>query len=158
MAEKFETLWELPKSETQTDKYCWKNVTNRLTNGTNGLRGLPQFLICKKQTNKQKNARICEAQYSQVCLHTGFPGGSVVKRQPANARRRRFDPWVRKIPWRRRWQPTPGFLPGESHEQRSLVGYSPWGHKELNPTEWLNNVYTQMHASTLRRHSQGSQY
>ena len=38
-------------------------------------------------------------------------------------------PWVRKIPWRRKWQPTPLFLPGESHEQRSLVGYSPWSRK-----------------------------
>ena len=40
-------------------------------------------------------------------------------------RRHRFDPWVGKIPWRRKWQPTPVFLPGESHGQRSLVGYSP---------------------------------
>ena len=44
----------------------------------------------------------------------------MVKRQPANARRRRFDPWVRKIPWRRRWQPTLVFLPGKSHGWRSL--------------------------------------
>ena len=46
-----------------------------------------------------------------------------------------FNPWVRKIPWRRQWQPTPVFLPGESHGQRSLVGYSPWGHKDLDTTE-----------------------
>ena len=46
-----------------------------------------------------------------------------------------FHPWVRKIPWRRKWQPTPVFLPGKSHRQRSLVGYSPWGHKELDTTE-----------------------
>ena len=38
----------------------------------------------------------------------------------------RFDPWVGKIPWRREWQPTPAFLPGKSHGQRSLAGYSPW--------------------------------
>ena len=43
-------------------------------------------------------------------------------------KRCRFDPWVEKIPWRRKWQPTPVFLPGESHGQRSLAGYSPWGH------------------------------
>ena len=47
----------------------------------------------------------------------------------------RFDPWVGKIPWRRAWQPTLVFLPGESHEQRSLVGYSPWVHKELDMIE-----------------------
>ena len=46
-----------------------------------------------------------------------------------------FHPWVRKIPWRRAWQPTPLFLLGESHGQKSLVGYSPWGHKELDMTE-----------------------
>ena len=47
------------------------------------------------------------------------------------------DPWVRKIPWRRKWQPTPVILCGEFHEQRSLAGYNPWGHKELDPTERL---------------------
>ena len=46
-----------------------------------------------------------------------------------------FDPWVGKIPWRRKWQPILGFLPGEFHGQRSLAGYSPWGHKELDTTE-----------------------
>ena len=44
-------------------------------------------------------------------------------------KRRRFDSWVKKIPWRRAWQPTPVSLPGESHGQRSLAGYSPWGRK-----------------------------
>ena len=42
-----------------------------------------------------------------------------------------FDPWVRKIAWRRKWQPTPVYLPGESHGQRSLEGYSPWGYKRV---------------------------
>ena len=52
-------------------------------------------------------------------------------------RRRRcgFNPWVGKIPWKRVWQPTPVFLPGESHGQRNLVGYSGWGCKESDPTE-----------------------
>ena len=40
-----------------------------------------------------------------------------------------FDPWIGKIPWREEWLPTPVFLPGEFHGQKSLVGYSPWGHK-----------------------------
>ena len=53
-------------------------------------------------------------------------------------RRFGFDPWVGKIPWRRKWQPTPVFLPGESHGQRSLVGYSPQGCKESKTTEWLH--------------------
>jgi len=54
-------------------------------------------------------------------------------------RRQGFDPWVGKSPWRRKWQPTPVFLLGEFHGQRSLVGYSPWGHKQLDTTEQLNN-------------------
>ena len=63
----------------------------------------------------------------------------VVKNLPANAGDRRgFSPWVWKIPWRRAWQPTPVFLPGESHGERSLVGYSPWGCKESDVTEWLS--------------------
>ena len=46
-----------------------------------------------------------------------------------------IDPWVWKIPWRRAWQPTPVFLSGEPHGQRSLAGYSPWGHTEWDMTE-----------------------
>ena len=45
------------------------------------------------------------------------------------------DPRVGKIPWRRKWQPTPVFLPGKSYGQRSLAGYSPWSHNELDMTE-----------------------
>ena len=50
-------------------------------------------------------------------------------------RRPGFNSWVRKIPWRRKWQPTPIFLPWKSNGQRSVVGYSPWGRKELDTTE-----------------------
>ena len=67
-----------------------------------------------------------------------FPGGTSGKEPACQCRkhkRHRFDPWVGKIPWRRAWQPTPVFLPGESHGQRSLAGYSPWGHKESDTTE-----------------------
>ena len=53
----------------------------------------------------------------------------IVKNLPA-MQETGFNPWVGKIPWRREWQPTSVFLPGESHGQRRLVGYSPWGHKE----------------------------
>ena len=48
-----------------------------------------------------------------------------------------FNPWVGKIPWRRKWQPTPVLLPGKSYGWRSLVGYSPWGCKDLDMTEQL---------------------
>ena len=57
--------------------------------------------------------------------------------QRRRPKRRKCNPWVRKTPWRRAWQPISVFLPGEFHGQRRLVGYSPWGHKELDITEWL---------------------
>ena len=53
-----------------------------------------------------------------------------------------FSPWFGKIPWRREWQPTPVFLSGEFHGQRSLAGYSPWGYRELDMTEWLTHTDT----------------
>ena len=63
------------------------------------------------------------AQRQRICL------------QCKTRRRYRFDPWAKKIPWRRAWQIIPVFLPGESRGQRSLVGYSSQGHKELDTTE-----------------------
>ena len=68
--------------------------------------------------------------FFSIALAWGFPGGTTSK-EPAcqckRCRRRRFNPGVGKIPRRRQWQPTPVFLPGESHGQRSLAGYSPCG-------------------------------
>ena len=70
---------------------------------------------------------------STALTKLGFPSGSVVKNPPANAGDT-FNLWVRKIPWRRKWQPTPVFLPGEFHGQRNLVGYSPRGREESDMT------------------------
>ena len=68
----------------------------------------------------------------------------VVKNPPTKAGdvRDTVDPWVGNNPWRRAWQPTLVFLPGESHGQRSLVGYSPWGHKESDTTEATQQTVT----------------
>ena len=74
------------------------------------------------------------------------------KESACQCRRHGFHPWVGKIPWRRKWQPAPVFLPGESHGQRSLAGYSPGGHQESNTTKqpsmhiafksqmWINEI------------------
>ena len=61
-------------------------------------------------------------------------------------RRHRFNPWVGKIPWRKKWLPTPVFLPGKFHRQQSLAAYSLWDHKELDTTEQLTfsvSIYNQ---------------
>ena len=63
----------------------------------------------------------------------------VVKNRPAKAGDR-FDPWVGKIPWRSEWQNTPVFLPGQSHGQRSLEGYSQWGCTESDMIEQLSRM------------------
>ena len=73
-----------------------------------------------------------------IFLSEDFPGGSDGKEFA------RFYLWVRKIPWRRKWQPTPVILPGEFHGQRSLEGYSPWGCKELNTTERLTPLFLKL--------------
>ena len=68
----------------------------------------------------------------------GFPGGCSGKEAVCQCRGHEkcgFHPWVGKITWRKKWQPTPVFVPGESHGQRSLAGYSSWGRKELDMTE-----------------------
>ena len=80
---------------------------------------------------------------------TGFPSGAGGKEPTCQCRRYKtpgLNPWVRKTPWRRAWQPTPIFLPGESHGQRSLVGYSPGVAKSW---AWLTRL--NVHACTAYR-------
>ena len=90
-----------------------------------------------------------------ILLHTAsfkwdFPGGTVGKESPCQYRRHKrcgFNYWVRKIPWRKKWQPTPAFLPGKFHGQGSLVGYSPWGRKDSDMTsEWTHTHTRAMRA------------
>ena len=76
---------------------------------------------------------------STCILITGLLWGLSGKESACLCRRGGFDPWVWKIPWRRAWQPTPVFLLGESHGQRSLAGYSPWDHKRSDMTWQLDN-------------------
>ena len=71
-------------------------------------------------------------------LLPGSPGSASGKEpvcQCGRYKKRGFNPWIRKIPWRRKWQPTPVFLPGKVLGQRSLAGYSPQGRKESDTTE-----------------------
>ena len=72
-----------------------------------------------------------------VCIQF-FPGGLVVKNPPQY---NGFDPWIRKIYWTWKWQPTPVLLTGKSHGQRSLVGYSPWGCKRVGHVVLVNSNF-----------------
>ena len=93
-------------------------------------------LLWKTQFQKQGETKYWCAYEKK--RHWDFPGGSDSKASACNVGDPGFDPWVRKITWRRKWQPTPVLLPGKSHGGKNLVGYSPWGHKELDMTEWLH--------------------
>ena len=83
-----------------------------------------------------------------LCIYSHQDRASLVAqdgRVLLQCRRPRVSPWVGKTLWRREWQPTPVFLPGGFHGQRSLVGYSPWGCKELDKTEQLTHTHTHTH-------------
>ena len=73
-----------------------------------------------------------------------FPGGSAVQNPPTNARDTGSILGSGRSPWKRKWQPSPVFLLGKSHGWRSLVGYSPWGGKESDRTQQLNNKQQQL--------------
>ena len=80
-----------------------------------------------------------------ISLQEGLGGGAGGRESACQGWRHRrcgFDPWVGKIPWRRKWQSTPVFLPRESHGQKSLAGYSLWGHKESDTTEVTEHTHS----------------
>ena len=104
---------------------------------------------CQRSTGATKSTQRYVPACSAAELHLswpelncqepqGFPGGASGNEPTCQCRRCKrhtFHPWVVKIPWRRAWQPTPVFLPGESHGQRSLAGYSPSGNKKSDTTK-----------------------
>ena len=127
--------WE-EKKFTQTFRHHGQNLVMGSRLGFLDLRDLK----VQSETHDVKFQQSEPEKALVICYHscnTGFPDGSDSKESASSAGDPGFDPWVGKIPWRRKWQPTPVFLPGEAHWQRSLVGYSPWGLKESDRTERL---------------------
>ena len=87
----------------------------------------------------------------------GFSGGAV---STCQCRRHGLDPWIRKIPWRRKWQSTPVFLPGESYGQRSLVGDCPWGCERVRQdwaAEHTHTLHDQLHSPHFSEKKTGAQ-
>ena len=96
------------------------------------------FLLSFKE--ERERALLSSSSYKDtnpICEYLTGSDGKKSACQCRTYKRPRFNPWVRKIPWRRKWQPTPVFLPAEYHGQRSLAGYSPWDRKESDMTELL---------------------
>ena len=135
-----ETYWTfVSKRKIQSDllKFFSKTpffLPNHLISSRERLQCLVTFyrlwlMILSSQKESHDMVLIC-------LLHLCFPDGSVVKNPSScQCRRWEFNPWVRKIPWRRKWLLTPVFLPQESCGQRCLAGYSPYGCKESELTK-----------------------
>ena len=106
-----------------------------------------ETIILSEVSQKDKNKYIWYHLYVEPKIwhkwtylwnRRGFPGGLTCKKSTCQCRRckgYKFDPWVGKILWRRKWQPPPAFLPGKFYGQKSLVGYSPWSPKESDTTK-----------------------
>ena len=111
---------------------CYKNcrLTMTLPNNDNSLSVQRWTWASTIERMKFVSSNMLEATQN-----IGSLVAHLVKETACQCRRRGFNPWIGKFPWRRKWQPTPVFLPRKLHGQRSLAGYSPWGCKESDTTE-----------------------
>ena len=97
--------------ENPVDRGAWWATVHSVANSSIGLKQL--------------------SAYAHMNSLRGLPWWLCGKESACQCRRRRFNSWVRNVPWRRKWQHTPVFLPEKSHGQRTLVGYRPWDHKRI---------------------------
>ena len=97
------------------------------------IRELSLSTVTKPASRKARlqHHSVQSPHFFSLHIFGGLPWRLSGKESACQCRRHRFDPWVGKIPWSRKGQPTPVFLPGKSHEQRSVVGYSPWGRNRV---------------------------
>ena len=106
----------------------------------------PALLLRTPNSNFIAYTYICIYMYVCIYVHTytymGLPGASDGKESACNAWDQGSIPGLGKIPWRRKCQPSPVFLPGEFHGQGSLAAYSPWDHRESDTTEQPTHTYT----------------
>ena len=119
------------------------------------VQSLSSNIYCSR--NVQISLKICNTKSKRIPSladsyikpprksNMGFPSSSGSNAIPLQSRRPRIDSWVGKIPWIRKWQPTPVFVPGEFRGQMSLEGYSPWGRKELDTPERLTHTKSNIH-------------
>ena len=131
---------------TRKQRRQWHPTPGFLLGNSHGQRSLVGYRLWGHTESDTTEV----TQHSIAYTHKlGFPGGSEGKASACDAQDR-FDPWVGKITWRRKWQSTPVFLPGESHGQRNLEGYSPQGRKELDTTEQLHYTAAAAAAKSLQ--------
>ena len=150
----FFTIWAT--REAQEYAYPFSSESSQPTNGTGSSAleadSLPTELsekpICIYIYIKCVRLYTHPHAYTHTVEYWGLPWWLRWWRICLQCRRPEFDCWVRKTPWRRKWQPTPVLLPGKVHGQRSLVRYSPWCCKESDTTEQLTLTYMHTHTHT----------
>ena len=133
--------WNCNKKDKETSQYrqkfCPRDIGNSLKNQQSIIEPKKKIIIINNQQSCEQNYQIWDIWCHQSNINVPFINLMVCNRllrwlcskesACLPSRRWGFDPWVRKIPWRREWQPTLVFLPGESHGQRSLAGYTVHG-------------------------------
>ena len=109
-----------------------------------GIKNPSPQRIGRSETGQQLLSKKSVKYFKSGTQYTGLPRWLRGKESSFQYRRCEFDSWLEKIPWRRKQQPTPVFLPGKSHGQRSLAGYSSWGHKRVS-----HNLATKQHNDAI---------
>ena len=127
-------IWQL-NAVFQASYFCWGQDSEQYWNSSIFLWSLVEGI--ELLDNGRQSSFI-----ENMGWRRHFPGGACGKESTCQCKRCRLDPWVGKIPWSRKWYPIPVFLPGKSHEQRSLVGYIPWGCKDSDTTEVTEDAHT----------------
>ena len=105
-----------------------------ITPGSRAVKWVCDSKVCPKDRKKPPGQKAREEAGT-----VGLPWWLSSEDRAWQCRRCGFSPRVGKIPWRRNWLPTPIYLPEKSHGQRSLAGYSPWGHKQSDTAEQLSH-------------------
>ena len=121
--------WRIPK-----DRGAWQATVHSITKSQTQLKQLSMSAQIHRNSCVYTHTHMHTHNFMYIYTHTGLPWWLTVKRL-LTMQETQVRSLVRKILWKRKWQPTPVLLPGKYHGQRSLVGYSPWGHKESDTTE-----------------------
>jgi len=136
--------WDFPGKSTGVGCHCLLRLKSLILCDSVSFFSPSCILKFSCQMHKIEESYVCFSTFSlRSSVVWGFPRWLSGKESTCQCRRHkncRFKPWVGKIPWRRAWQPTPVFLPGEPHGQRRLVGCSPQGRKELDMTECTRSL------------------